>query len=75
MNGDGGAIVADQAVEEIKEAGGLAVDRGVKLRSSLPAMAEVSCSAPGYGWGRITQRKPMWLIPVSTICGRRAAGR
>src|SRR5207253_251436 len=25
--------------------------------------------------GRATQRKPMWLIPVSTICGRRAAGR
>ena len=24
---------------------------------------------------RRTQRKPMWLIPVSTICGRRAAGR
>jgi len=24
---------------------------------------------------RLTQRKPMWLIPVSTICGRRAAGR
>ena len=24
---------------------------------------------------RLTQRKPMWLIPVSTGCGRRAAGR
>ncbi len=24
---------------------------------------------------RLTQRKPMWLMPVSTICGRRAAGR
>jgi hypothetical protein len=24
---------------------------------------------------RRTQRKPMWLMPVSTICGRRAAGR
>jgi hypothetical protein len=24
---------------------------------------------------RRTQRNPMWLIPVSTICGRRAAGR
>ena len=23
----------------------------------------------------LMQRKPMWLIPVSTICGRRAAGR
>jgi alpha-glucoside transport system substrate-binding protein len=25
--------------------------------------------------GRSTVRKPMWLMPVSTICGRRAAGR
>jgi hypothetical protein len=25
--------------------------------------------------GRVTQRKPMWLIPVSIIWGRRAAGR
>ena len=25
--------------------------------------------------GRRTQRRPMWLMPVSTICGRRAAGR
>ena len=24
--------------------------------------------------GRVTHRKPTWLIPVSTICGRRAAG-
>ena len=24
---------------------------------------------------RETQRKPMWLMPVSIICGRRAAGR
>ena len=24
---------------------------------------------------RTTQRKPMWLMPVSIICGRRAAGR
>jgi len=50
-------------------------DRGVKLRSSLPGMAEISCSARGYDSGRSTQRNPMWLIPVSTICGRRAAGR
>lgn len=26
-------------------------------------------------WFLMTQRKPMWLIPVSIICGRRAAGR
>ena len=25
--------------------------------------------------GLTTQRKPMWLMPVSIICGRRAAGR
>ena len=25
--------------------------------------------------GRTTQRKPMWLMPESIICGRRAAGR
>ena len=28
-----------------------------------------------YDSGRTTQRKPMWLMPVSIICGRRAAGR
>jgi len=26
-------------------------------------------------YGRVTVRKPMWLIPVSVICCRRAAGR
>ena len=26
-------------------------------------------------WFRPTQRNPMWLMPVSIICGRRAAGR
>ena len=51
-------------------------DRGVKLRSSLPGIAKMSCLAPGYDWGRRSrQRNPMWLIPVSIICGRRAAGR
>ena len=28
-----------------------------------------------HGAFELTQRKPMWLIPVSIICGRRAAGR
>ena len=30
--------------------------------------------AHGVG-GVVTQRKPTWLMPVSIICGRRAAGR
>ena len=29
----------------------------------------------GQGSGAVTQRKPTWLMPVSIICGRRAAGR
>ena len=28
----------------------------------------------GHTYARTMQRKPMWLMPVSIICGRRAAG-
>ncbi len=30
---------------------------------------------PASHAGRTTHRKPTWLMPVSTCCGRRAAGR
>ena len=40
-------------------------------RSSAPAAA----APAGMLKGGLTQRKPMWLMPVSIICGSRAAGR
>ena len=49
----------------LAELGGPLVERGA--HRSRPRVSSV-------GWCR-TQRKPMWLMPVSTICGRRAAGR
>ena len=36
---------------------------------------QLGSGARGRAHERTTQRKPMWLIPESTICGRRAAGR
>ena len=41
-------------------------------RSTADFTTLVQKSATSY---RLMQRKPMWLMPVSTICGRRAAGR
>lgn len=53
------------------------------LRSPSPDPAHVLVRGDDRGYGasgsvrrgRSTQRNPMWLVPVSTICGRRAAGR
>ena len=56
------------AWEEIPEASVLIVQPGRGRGAPVPA-------ARGGGRQRVTQRKPMWLMPVSTICGRRAAGR
>ena len=33
------------------------------------------CALDGVTTGRRHERKPMWLMPVSIIWGRRAAGR
>ena len=41
--------------------------RRVRAAADVPLRARAQ--------GRVTQRKPMWLMPVSIICGRRAAGR
>ncbi len=45
-------------------------DSGHSLLAALAAAAQ--STALRY---RFTQRKPMWLMPVSIIWGRRAAGR
>ena len=34
-----------------------------------------NCKTPGYSRSRTTQRNPIWLMPVSTCCACRAAGR
>jgi hypothetical protein len=49
-------------------------------------LQDEACRSPGIAWNlsgevpghvtlRITQRKPIWLIPLSIIWGWRAAGR
>ena len=45
-----------------------------KEPASTAAAAAPRARAHGDG-SVLTQRKPTWLMPVSTICGRRAAGR
>ena len=51
-------------------------DERVARRSGSPGGQQVgSAIGPTPSIGRCTQRKPTWLMPVSIICGRRAAGR
>ncbi len=56
------------------EAGGTA-EQHAAARLAVSVLAHVlSSSACCVVWRRM-QRKPMWLMPVSTICAWRAAGR
>ena len=55
----------------------LATIRGMADVSDADAARVEALDARHHGCSpaRRTQRKPMWLVPVSIICGRRAAGR
>lgn len=76
LNANGGRLIiaglSPAAIHVLQRAGFRCARRRGRGGPSLDRGAAGRAAVAGY---RLIQRKPMWLMPVSIICGRRADGR
>ena len=74
----GAGELVDDGLQIVPREPGAAVQQEQRFpvtrdRTAQPAAGDGHLERNAHA--RTTQRKPMWLMPVSIICGRRAAGR